>query len=72
MRNYAYIAYDGWIIFLICRQYNWSRVGTLYQNQAKYSLVSRQMSCSQASVLGPIQNSALALTVSQYISVTTN
>ena len=23
----------------ICRQYNWTRVGTLYQNEAKYSLV---------------------------------
>lgn len=26
---------------MCCRQYNWTRVGTLYQNLAKYSLVSR-------------------------------
>ena len=25
---------------ICCRQYNWTRVGTLYQNEAKYSLVS--------------------------------
>ena len=24
---------------ICCRQYNWTRVGTLYQNEAKYSLV---------------------------------
>ena len=26
----------------LLKQYNWTRVGTLYQNQARYSLVSEQ------------------------------
>ena len=28
----------------LLKQYNWSRVGTLYQNQARYSLVSPEYS----------------------------
>ena len=26
--------------FFLSRQFNWTRVGTIYQNQARYSLVS--------------------------------